>query len=50
VTRGEGVRPSGEHVGDLVPVYFAEITSMSEAAYGTARTWSMILAWTIQGD
>jgi putative transposase len=28
VTRGKGVRPFGEHVGDLVPVYFAEITSL----------------------
>ena len=29
MTRGKGVRPSGEHVDDdLVPVYFAEITSM----------------------
>jgi hypothetical protein len=29
VTRGKGVRPSGEHAGDLVPVYFAEITSVT---------------------
>jgi hypothetical protein len=29
VTRGKGVRPFGEHVDDdLVPVYFAEITSV----------------------
>jgi hypothetical protein len=30
VTRGKGVRPFGEHVGDLVPVYFAEIISLGE--------------------
>jgi hypothetical protein len=35
VTRGKGVRPFGEHVGDLVPVYFAEITSLRWA--GKAR-------------
>jgi hypothetical protein len=29
VTRGKGVRPFGEHVGDLVQVYFAEITSVA---------------------
>ena len=28
VTRGKGLRPSGEHVNDLIPVYFAEITSL----------------------
>jgi hypothetical protein len=28
VTRGKGVRPFGEHVDDLVQVYFAEITSV----------------------
>jgi hypothetical protein len=31
MTRGKGVRPFGEHVGDPVPVYFAEITSVSGA-------------------
>jgi hypothetical protein len=30
VTRGKGVRPFGEHVDDLVPVYFAEITSLAD--------------------
>ena len=30
MTRGKGVRPFGEHVDDLIPVYFAEITSVSE--------------------
>jgi hypothetical protein len=29
VTRGKGVRPFGEHVDDLIPVYFAEITSVT---------------------
>ena len=29
MTRGKGVRPFGEHVDDLVPVYFAEITSVT---------------------
>jgi len=29
VTRGKGVRPFGDHVGDPVPVYFTEITSVS---------------------
>jgi hypothetical protein len=29
MTRGRGVCPFGEHVDDLVPAYFAEITSMS---------------------
>jgi hypothetical protein len=29
VTRGKGVRPFGEHVDDLVQVYFAEITSIT---------------------
>ena len=28
MTRGKGVRPFGEHVDDLIPVYFAEITSV----------------------
>jgi hypothetical protein len=28
MTRGTGVRPFGGHVDDLVPVYFAEITSV----------------------
>jgi hypothetical protein len=28
VTRGKGVPLFGEHVDDLVPVYFAEITSL----------------------
>jgi hypothetical protein len=32
VTRGKGVRPFGEHIGDLVPVYFAEITSLTSYA------------------
>jgi hypothetical protein len=32
VTRGKGVRPFGEHVDDLVPVYFAEITSVNRRA------------------
>ena len=35
MTRGKGVRPFGEHVDDdLVPVYFAEITSMNVANAG----------------
>jgi hypothetical protein len=29
VTRGKGVRPFGEHVDGLVPVYFTEITSVT---------------------
>jgi hypothetical protein len=29
VTRGKGIRPFGEHIGDLIPVYFAEITSLT---------------------
>jgi hypothetical protein len=33
VTRGKGVRPFGEHVDDLVPVYFAEITSMGPSRF-----------------
>jgi hypothetical protein len=28
VTRGKGIRPFGEHVDDLIPVHFAEITSL----------------------
>ena len=28
MTRGKGIRPFGEHVDDLIPVYFAEITSL----------------------
>jgi hypothetical protein len=28
VTRGKGVPPFGEHVDNLIPVYFAEITSV----------------------
>jgi hypothetical protein len=31
MTRGKDVRPYGEHVDDLVPVYFAEITSLNLA-------------------
>ena len=31
MTRGKGGRPFGEHVGDLVPFYFAEITSLPAA-------------------
>lgn len=33
MTRGKGVRPFGEHVDDLVPVYFAEITSMGPSRF-----------------
>jgi hypothetical protein len=34
VTRGKGVPLFGEHVDDLVPVYFAEITSLSPRESG----------------
>jgi hypothetical protein len=38
VTRGKGVRPFGEHVDGLVPVYFAEITSLTERRSGPTGT------------
>jgi hypothetical protein len=35
VTRGKGVRPFGEHVDDLILVYFAEITSLCASRFTT---------------
>jgi hypothetical protein len=37
VTRGKGVRPFGEHVDDLIPVYFAEITSLEASEFVFVR-------------
>ena len=50
MTRGKGVRPFGEHVDDLVPVYFAEITSVYEGRYPSrpiANSGRLIVAFVV---